>query len=402
MEFGPYQLQVFVSLVMILGASLVALICDYLKGHNEQLRELTLELKVRREEEHRLVSLLTARNAAFAASGAGSHANAAQAGTVPSETHSRERLSHQALGNSPEPERALSRAEAPAAQSSYVVVREMAGRAMAILPERKREVSVDAAPAMQRSALMASAGGSAAGILHELVATASAPSAKSTGSAVFHRATTSGTKKDWNSLLAAQRSQVVPESRDAKPPAVPQRFGLLDTVMAATSGQAASQNQAAPSGLQPPTGFQNASMLRGLIEGRRRVSGLIVSIGITSAKEKDKSDDSQADAVRSAVESLLEPGELAGPSGPDEFVLLLPAERGASAQRRLSRIAQQLWDFQLGYLSKYEIQFTWGGIEVREEPLDEAAASAVERMRDTRRGRFMVQRTPAIFRPQSV
>src|SRR5579883_2297553 len=53
MEFGAYQLQIFTSLVVILGAAFVALICDFLKGNNEQLRELTIELKVRREEEQR-------------------------------------------------------------------------------------------------------------------------------------------------------------------------------------------------------------------------------------------------------------------------------------------------------------------------------------------------------------
>jgi len=35
--------------MMILGAAFVALICDFLKGNNEQLRELTIELQARRE-----------------------------------------------------------------------------------------------------------------------------------------------------------------------------------------------------------------------------------------------------------------------------------------------------------------------------------------------------------------
>src|SRR5271168_104061 len=53
MELGQYQLQIFVSLTVILGAAFVALICDFLKGNNEQLRELTIELRVRREEEQK-------------------------------------------------------------------------------------------------------------------------------------------------------------------------------------------------------------------------------------------------------------------------------------------------------------------------------------------------------------
>src|ERR1700722_17772983 len=63
MELGQYQLQIFVSLVVILGAAFVALICDFLKGNNEQLRELTIELKVRREEEQKRSHLLPPRAA---------------------------------------------------------------------------------------------------------------------------------------------------------------------------------------------------------------------------------------------------------------------------------------------------------------------------------------------------
>ena len=64
MELGQYQLQIFVSLVVILAAAFVALICDFLKGNNEQLRELTVELKVRREEEQRRGQMMTPRTAA--------------------------------------------------------------------------------------------------------------------------------------------------------------------------------------------------------------------------------------------------------------------------------------------------------------------------------------------------
>src|SRR5580704_19298294 len=85
MELGQYQMQIFLSLVVILGAALVALICDLLKGNNEQLRELALELKVRREEEHKrfqmLVPQLTPGRLAEATAGAPSTAlqNPAQA-----------------------------------------------------------------------------------------------------------------------------------------------------------------------------------------------------------------------------------------------------------------------------------------------------------------------------------
>src|SRR5580658_4679173 len=72
MEFGQYQMQIALSLVVILGAALVALVCDLLKGNNEQLRELAIELKVRREEENKRFQMLAPHALAAAAAPAGS------------------------------------------------------------------------------------------------------------------------------------------------------------------------------------------------------------------------------------------------------------------------------------------------------------------------------------------
>lgn len=70
--------------------------------------------------------------------------------------------------------------------------------------------------------------------------------------------------------------------------------------------------------------------------------------------------------------------------------MIYPQERGASAQRRLSQIAQQLWDFQLRSLGTFQILFSWGGVEVRSESIEEAIASASERMQETKRGRKLL------------
>ncbi|MBI4908386.1 MAG: diguanylate cyclase [Acidobacteria bacterium] len=51
MEPGTLELQIFVSLIVVLGAAFVALVCDYLKGNNETLREHNIELRVRKEEQ---------------------------------------------------------------------------------------------------------------------------------------------------------------------------------------------------------------------------------------------------------------------------------------------------------------------------------------------------------------
>jgi hypothetical protein len=47
MKLEQHQVQIFVSLLAIVGAAGVALICDFLKRSNEQLRQLNIKLKAR-------------------------------------------------------------------------------------------------------------------------------------------------------------------------------------------------------------------------------------------------------------------------------------------------------------------------------------------------------------------
>ncbi len=50
MDSGTLEMQIFLSLVVVLATAFVALLCDYLKGSNESLRERNIELRVRQEE----------------------------------------------------------------------------------------------------------------------------------------------------------------------------------------------------------------------------------------------------------------------------------------------------------------------------------------------------------------
>src|SRR5580698_11176172 len=63
MQAGPYPIQLFITLMIIFGAACVALICDHLKQSNEQLRELAIELRVRREEELKRFRMIEPRGA---------------------------------------------------------------------------------------------------------------------------------------------------------------------------------------------------------------------------------------------------------------------------------------------------------------------------------------------------
>ncbi len=122
-----------------------------------------------------------------------------------------------------------------------------------------------------------------------------------------------------------------------------------------------------------PAGFHDGDVLACLVQSRLPISGLVVAIG--------------ASVSRTMLQSLLGPNDFAAPSGSGEFLLIYPGERGAQAQRKLSQIAEQLWEFQLLAMGSYSTQFSWGSVEVCSEPIDAAIASATERMRDTRRGR---------------
>jgi hypothetical protein len=228
----------------------VALICDFLKGNNEQLRELTIELKVRRDEGRRLFEMLTAPPMEIA-----EPVTAPQPKPVP-----------------------------------------------------------DVAPV-----------------------TASAPPVK-----------------NWDALLARNAETAKAKTHDGF-----------------------------------PRGFHDGDILKRL--SHQQVNGLVVSIGVNTSRAA-----LIPGAVRSLVRSLLGPNDFACQSGADEFVLVYPGERGAAAHRRLSQISQQLWKFQLGTMGTDAIVFSWGGMEVRGEELEEAVASANERMQDTRRGRKLLMMRPAL------
>lgn len=282
MELGQYEIQIFISLVVILGAAFVALICDFLKGNNERLRELAIELSVRREEQERRAP----RAAAM-------------------------------------PEKAF---EAPAVKKQEPVKPQ---------PVKEKPVAQD--------------------IVKREPAALPAPTPK-----IEMKRT--GPTKDWQSLLA--RSAVK---------RVPNKTKIEKIVLVAPSAAR-----------RLPAGFQDAGVLGRMMREQQMVSGLVVSIGASGAR---RADGSMPDALVKLVASLAKDGELACASGDEEFVLICPNERGAQGQRRLSQIAQTLWDFQLRSLGTLGVVFSWGGLEVKNETMEEAVAAARDRMAETRRGR---------------
>jgi len=303
MEPVQYQLQSFISSVVIVAAALIALICDFLKRNNEQLRELTVELKARREEEQK-----------------------------------RERI-----------ERAQ-KTEKIAAPPALAAPKERSA-----LGKETKRTNTEALAAMEHGAPLAA------------VAPVAQLEPDSKPEAVARQETVKQiARKDWGSLLSRQKpSAAITVNEDHH------------------SAQASEPSLSAGF----PAGLHDGFVLSKLVESRQPIRGLVVSIGVNAGR---KSDGTASEAVAKLVQSLIGPGDFAAQSSDEEFLLIYPEESGASAQRRLSKIAQQLWDFQLRSLGSFQILFSWGGIEVRSESIEEAITSASERMQETKRGRKLL------------
>jgi hypothetical protein len=381
MELGQHQMQVILSLVVILVAALVALICDLLKGNNEQLRELAIELKVRREEENKRFQMLAPHFATPALAPAPALATAmatTMATAMERSAKGAPQIEEPAVAGRPQaapvtkrPERREKRAIAPEALAAIQRGEQLAA---ALRPRRVPDRVPTERPAAEYvSAEQVSVQPNEPVVkvpVVEVLRAAAAPV-----SAVVKKS--AGASRDWGSVLAAGRHPGL-----AEPNAAPSLASAVSELL---------RDEPAL-----PAGFQDGFVLTRLVESRQPVSGLVVSIGVNTSQDTNRS--LPAD-VRALIQSLIGPRDFAAQSGADEFLLIYPGERGASAQRRLSQIAEQLWDFQLRSMGSLSILFSWGGVEVRSESIDEAIASATERMQETRRGRRVLTMEPRADAP---
>jgi GGDEF domain-containing protein len=124
-----------------------------------------------------------------------------------------------------------------------------------------------------------------------------------------------------------------------------------------------------------------------------KVSGLVVLIGIHDLagmreNEGHAAVEEMMHSVAKMVKSLMRSeNDFMCKAKDDEFLLVLGDESGASAQRRLVAISEKLWDFQLRSLGTVFVLFNWASVEVQNEALADAFASAADRMHQTRRNR---------------
>ncbi len=142
--------------------------------------------------------------------------------------------------------------------------------------------------------------------------------------------------------------------------------------------------------LEIPAGLHESATLSRLIENQTPYSGVVVAIGLNdydTLRDKLASGTDSVAALNKMVLSMLRPQDFACRFQDDEYILIYPGERGSSAQRRLFQVSEKLWDFQLRSLGNLSVMFSWGGLEVTNETLSEAVASARERMYQTKRNR---------------
>jgi len=151
-----------------------------------------------------------------------------------------------------------------------------------------------------------------------------------------------------------------------------------------------------------PAGMHDESTLSRLLSINKPFTGLVVSIAISENDGRAPSNEDMMRAARLHIGSILRESEFACPTAADEFIMICAGRQGADAQRRLSAIAERLWDYQLRGIGAFSSMMSWGGVDVVNEPLSEAVASATERMSQTKRSRKTVSMDAVTNRRKAV
>jgi hypothetical protein len=362
MDLSSHQLEILLSVFVVLGSAFIAFACDLLRGTNEQLRELNVELRVRLEEERKAREMLLdgyrlktenkdhVVRESFAPAAGGPLAGGAQ----PRREDRQRRLTPEVLAAFERATQvAMKQRRGQAAAETDPVHAPRTEEAIEDLVEERNEIQAAAPVALGLARVRAAA---------------------VTSSCTENSPLKNG-HRSMNPLAepAAQyhvRPQVATESGRA-------------SVFAATDCAGAFVPEL-------PVGLHDGFVLRRLLELGQPVSGLVVSIKVTVQQNEGRPIDTVLAEVRSLVESLIGPRDFAAQWAEEVYVLVCPRLRGPVAQRQLSEVAERLWRFQLHSLGRLSVLSSCGGVEVCDESLKEALASAMERMNETWRGRKML------------
>ena len=202
----------------------------------------------------------------------------------------------------------------------------------------------------------------------------------------------------WERLISSQPKQnLLPAAGGDRPRAdeafVPPASRLKNTIEATYQMIHDDDHASVPS--NRPKGMIQPTVFEELLKSEAPFSGLVVSIGINDSDSSMWHSQGLMQSVGSYIAGLLKESDFSCRTSFDEFVMVCRGEQGAESQRRLNHISERLWDYQLRGIGACSILFSWGGVQVQDQPLAEAIASATERMRQTKRTGHLAQSTVA-------
>ena len=337
MDFDPQTLSIFVTVLVIIAAMGTALVVDLLKGNVEQLREVAIDLRARKDAAEQQVRMLQDQVATQ------------QRKAVAGGTESPKVLEDPGAA-----------ATTPALLSPAVSRGASSPKAEA--PSRKMSPAV-AAVAESVAAKMA-AGGFRPGPDAEIIppTPASMPSERSAGAA--------SARKNWNELLKMHKRGGEQAEENGVNNLIPfEAFRQLDSL---------------------PGGYHDYAVLQRVAASGQRFTGLAISIGMNPM------DRMQVGLVTGYLRSLLEVRDFGCMTGSHEFLMVCNQVEGEIAQRRLAAVAEKLWDFQLRSMGSMPVQFSWGAKESHNESLNDVVASAIDQMQETRRARPAAVSSPVV------
>ncbi len=378
MILGGSELQVFVTFLVILACAFVALLMDYLKGNNEQLRERHVDLLVRQEQ-----------YAGKAGVDAAVLARSLEQ-VLGEQTAALKEIVAESIKEAPLRELEEARKSGLLGKGGYVG--SLQDLPVWEIPEPKREAPQGEVSDGEKVKISLVAEGDVRPA--ETPEGPVVPVAEKREEEVVEPAPAAAAH-DFDRFLDDLVSEF-----EANPAAYPDPQEVLtpETAVAENLG-ADSAEQLAPLAAalgtevkEIPAGVHAPAVLQELLAAPPALQGVVVCVGINEYSQLHKNLGKQAaEQLLGNVDALL--GDLVRGKAflcrrsEDEFVLVEPELTGALAQRRLNEISERLWDFQLRNLGSFSVVFSWGAHESRGESLREAVEAAQEKMRETQAAR---------------
>lgn len=194
----------------------------------------------------------------------------------------------------------------------------------------------------------------------------------------------------WERLISSQPKRnlitsVDFEPKDVEPAPAPRPIETPPATRSARTIEATYRMIRDDASTHLPIGMIQPALLEKWLESEQRFTGLVVSIGVNEGDSSMWHTRGLMQSLANYIAGLLKARDYACRTSYDEFLMVCPGEQGAQSQRRLNHISERLWDYQLRGMGPCSILFSWGGVQVQDQPLAEAVASATERMRETKR-----------------